>query len=273
IIAVEEVQDNDGATDDGVVAADKTLSKLVDAIEAAGGPTYDWRQIDPVNDQEGGEPGGNIRNVLLFQPSNQLTFVDHGDPSSTEPTAVRGHGKNVHLTRSPGRIDPASQAWDASRVPLVGQFSWHNDPLFVITNHFRSKGGDDPLFGRYQPGTHPSEPQRHQQAQEVRGFVDSLLAAYPDAKVVVTGDLNDYDFSTTLQIMDGSGPTALTDLPATLPLPERYTYVYEGNSEVLDHILLSPSLADAKHAYDIVHVNAEFADQISDHDPQVVTLH
>ena len=38
IVAVEEVQDNDGATDDGVVSANQTLTELTDAISAAGGP-------------------------------------------------------------------------------------------------------------------------------------------------------------------------------------------------------------------------------------------
>ena len=97
------------------------------------------------------------------------------------------------------------------------------------------------------------------------------------------GDLNDFEFSATADILVGSGATALVDLPRTLPVNERYTYVFEGNSQVLDHILLSRSLASgpgsghgAAHAtayeYDIVHTNAEFADQDSDHDPQVVRL-
>ena len=69
IIAVEEVQDNDGATDDGVVAADQTITKLTAAMVAAGGPHYDSREIDPVNDQDGGQPGGNIRVVFLYNPA------------------------------------------------------------------------------------------------------------------------------------------------------------------------------------------------------------
>ena len=67
ILSVEEVQDNSGATNDGVVAADQTLTKLVTAISAAGGPTYQWRELDPVNDEDGGQPGGNIRQVFLFR--------------------------------------------------------------------------------------------------------------------------------------------------------------------------------------------------------------
>ena len=47
----------------------------------------------------------------------------------------------------------------------------------MIANHFNSKGGDDPLFGRFQPPTRQLEVQRHQQAQIVHDFVDQILAA------------------------------------------------------------------------------------------------
>src|SRR5262249_54523550 len=76
LISVEEVQDNTGAADDGVVAADETLTKLVTAIQSAGGPAYQWREIDPVNDADGGQPGGNIRQVFLFRTDRGLAFVD-----------------------------------------------------------------------------------------------------------------------------------------------------------------------------------------------------
>jgi predicted extracellular nuclease len=65
----------------------------------------------------------------------------------------------------------------------------------------------------------------------------------------------------------------LEDLVVRLPLADRYTYVYLGNSQVLDHILVSPSLTDGAEI-DIVHLNAEFpvTDRASDHDPIVVRL-
>jgi predicted extracellular nuclease len=65
----------------------------------------------------------------------------------------------------------------------------------------------------------------------------------------------------------------LVSLPTTVPLPERYSYVFEGNSQVLDQILVSPRFGHwLFNDYDIVHVNSEFADQVSDHDPQVARL-
>ena len=63
-----------------------------------------------------------------------------------------------------------------------------------------------------------------------------------------------------------AGP--LVNLTERLSPEERYTYVYRGNSQALDHILVSRALAD--HAeYEVVHINAEFAGAASDHDPVV----
>ena len=64
-------------------------------------------------------------------------------------------------------IDPANPAWAATRKPLAGEFVWNDKTLIAIVNHFSSKGGDDPLFGRFQPPVRPSETARHQQADVV----------------------------------------------------------------------------------------------------------
>jgi hypothetical protein len=277
IVAVEEVQDNTGATDDGVVAADQTLTKLTAAIVAAGGPKYDWREIDPVNDQDGGQPGGNIRVVYLFNPA-RVSFVDRGASSvnrSTTPTSVQKvHGKPA-LSLSPGRIDPANTVWNSSRKPLAGEFRFRNKPVFVVANHFNSKLGDQNADGRFQYPAQTSTTQRIGQATAVHGFVQQILKVDRKADVVVLGDLNDYQFSQALSTLrtgstSGHGTPILTDLISTLPVNERYTYVYDGLSEVLDHILVTPRSRGV--SYQVVHVNAEYADQASDHDPQVVRL-
>src|SRR4029078_2871556 len=107
IIAVEEVQDNDGATDDGVVAADQTISMLPPPVCAPGGPHYDSREIDPVNDQDGGQPGGNIRVMFLYNPA-VVTFADAGAPTvnrSTTRTQVTKKKGEAALSLSPGRMD------------------------------------------------------------------------------------------------------------------------------------------------------------------------
>ena len=268
LIAVEEVQDNNGAIDNGVVDPAVTISTLITAITNAGGPTYSYRQINPVNDQDGGEPGGNIRQIFMFRTDRGLSFVDRPGGDSTTPTTVTSASGTPQLSFSPGRIDPANTAWNSSRKPLAAEFQFDGQRLFVIANHFNSKGGDQPLTGRFQPPTRSSEVQRHQQATIEAGFVQQIRAIDPNANIVVLGDLNDFEFSETIDILEAAG---LSDLYDTLPLPERYSYVFQGNSQTLDHILVSGSLAD-RSTLDVVHVNAEFADQASDHDPSVVRI-
>jgi predicted extracellular nuclease len=267
IVAVEEVQDNDGATDDGVVSATTTLTDLTNAIVAAGGPQYRWQEIDPVNDADGGEPGGNIRQVFLYNPA-RVSFVSIPGGTATTGVQVLNNQGLPELSASPGRIDPTSDAWTASRKPLVGQFVFQGQTVFVVANHFVAKLGDQADEGRYQPPARSSEVQRDEQAQEVHDFVTSVQRIDKTANVVVVGDLNDYQFSDTAKILTTG--KALTDLIDTLPADQQYTYVYDGQSEVLDHILIDPSIT--KFQYDPVHINAEFANQTSDHDPQVVRI-
>ncbi|MFI5530535.1 endonuclease/exonuclease/phosphatase family protein [Kitasatospora sp. NPDC051853] len=267
IVVLEEIQDNNGAVNDGTVDASQTLAKFAAAIRAAGGPSYDWRTIDPENGKDGGEPGGNIRTAFLFNPK-RVSFNDIAGGDATTAVGVTGSGKWTSLTASPGRIDPGNEAWASSRKPLVGEFMFHNKKIFVIANHFNSKGGDQGLDSRFQAPTRSSEVQRVKQAQAEQAFVAKLLAADPKARVVSLGDLNDFQFSPALTALTKDG--VLRDLVNELPANERYSYVFQGNSQVLDHTLVSPAL---KHVeYDVVHINAEFAQQASDHDPQIVRI-
>ena len=276
IVALEEIQDNDGATDDGVVAADQTLTKLTNAISAAGGPAYQWREIDPVNDQDGGQPGGNIRVAFLFNPA-RVQFDDAGpadvNRSTTGTQVTQVHGQAT-LSLSPGRVDPTNPVWTTSRKPLAGMFTFNRKNVIVIANHFDSKGGDQNADGRFQYPAQSSAVQRAGQAQVLHDFVDKILGADKKAEVVV-GDLNDYQFSPALASLetgtsDGTGPSILTDLITTLPVDQQYTYVFNGVSQVLDHILVTPTFKGV--GYQVVHVNAEYHNQVSDHDPQVVDL-
>ncbi len=181
---------------------------------------------------------------------------------------MTGTGAATALTASPGRIEPNDEAWTNSRKPLVGQFAFRGKKVFVIANHFNSKGGDQGIDSRFQAPTRSSEVQRTKQATVEQAFVAKLLAADKEAKVVSLGDFNDYQFSPALAALTKDG--VLRDLVNELPETEQYSYVYQGNSQVLDHILVSPEVGYAK--YDVVHINSEFAQQASDHDPQVVRI-
>ena len=105
IVGLEEIQDNDGATGgtgSPVVDASVTLNRLVAAIQAAGGPTYEYRQINPVAHQDGGAPGGNIRVGFLFldrsrprirrSPRWRLDDSGRGRCRSERPRAVSEPG-------------------------------------------------------------------------------------------------------------------------------------------------------------------------------------
>ena len=281
ILGVQEMQDFDGEGSGGP-AGDATFAALVDAISAAGGPDYDYRQIDPVHNQDGGAPNANIRVGFLFRP-DRVTFVDR--PGGTALTATEDDPAQpgAQLTLSPGRIDPTNAVWDASRKPLAGEFVFEGRRLFVVANHFASKGGDAPLFGRFQEPYRPSELQRRGatqptldpqrgQAGVVNAWVERLLAADKQARVVVLGDLNDFEFSEMANVLERGAPGTereLTDLWQSLPMRERYSYIFQGNGQVLDHILASRALLAPRPDFGPIHMNSEFdeEEQQSDHDP------
>ncbi|WP_270936695.1 Calx-beta domain-containing protein [Falsiroseomonas oryzae] len=262
IVALQEVQDNNGATNDAVVAADVTLQTLVDAIAAAGGPAYAFVNANPVDDQDGGEPGGNIRTAFLYR-ANLVTLLD-ANPDDL--------GSMVRRLLDTNLAD--GDAFQASRKPLLAQFDFNGQVVTLINNHFNSKGGDNALFGSVQPPVLSSEVQREQQAAIVRAEVAALQAADAQAKVVVLGDLNDFAWSDPNLVLTGAGPGQLFDLAeALLPETERYSYNFQGNAQSLDHTLVNDLLLNgAAPAFDIVHVNSSFADQASDHDPAVARL-
>lgn len=266
IIALEEMQDNNGAVNNGTVDAAETAALLISSIHTAGGPAYLYKDIAPANNQDGGEPGGNIRVGFLYRNGNGLNFVSR--PGGTAVNSVKPikTPSGIRLNYSPGRIDPLNTAFANSRKPLAVEFSYHGRTLFLIANHFNSKGGDHPLMGRFQPPVRSSEAQRKLQASAVNAFTQSVLALDPCARVIALGDFNDFEFSEVLSILKGS---AYVNLMESLPENERYSYVFEGNSQSLDHILVTKTLADLPNRfYDVVHVNAEFSNPVSDHEPQ-----
>jgi hypothetical protein len=269
LIALQEVQDNDGAIDSGTTADDVTLSRLAAAVSAQTGRTYKAVSVDPANNTDGGQPGGNIRNAFLYDTS-RVSFSEVVGGPLDAITATAGSGGRIELNLGAGRIDPANPAFDDSRKPLVADFSVDGQQIIVVNNHFNSKGGDQPLFGPNQAPVRSTEVQRLAQAEAVASFVEGLLAINPFANIVVTGDFNDFQFAETLDPLAEAGLVNLTGL---LPEGERYTYNFEGNLQALDHMWVSKNLlGKGDWAYDIVHMNSEFFDQVSDHDPLLLSL-
>jgi len=247
ILCLEEIQDSDGAEQTAVTDASLTYATLIAAITAAGGPAYEFRDIAPLNGASGGQPGGNIRVGFLFNPLRVSV-----DESSLQQISDPQLGDG--------------DAFLASRIPLSATFGFQGRKVTVIGNHFASKSGSTPLFGLVQPPVNGSVAKRIAQAQVVHDHVAELLACDPKANVVVLGDLNEFAFNAPLAVLKGQPMQILSNLTESLPAVEQYTYVFDGNAQALDHILVSGALARLA-TYDIVHVNAEFHHPASDHDP------
>ena len=270
ILAIQEVQDDSGPKDDGTVTAEATLSRLTAAIEAAGGAHYDWRSIDPVDGADGGQPGANIRTAFLFNPA-RVSFVDRGAGAAADGPA------GPFPEMSPGLVAGDAPAFAAgadghggTRKPLAGEFLFAGRRLVVVNLHLVSKGGDDPLFGLRQPPLRPSTTRREAQASAVGESVRLLMEEDPGTMVIVLGDFNDFVDSSPVHSLEAAG---LEDLVKRLPKDDRYTYVFLGRSQALDHFLVSPDLGEDAEV-DAVHLAAEFpaAERATDHDPIVVRL-
>lgn len=279
IIALQEIQDNNGSTNDGTTDSSVTVNRLISAILGNGGPSYSALWINPLNNQSGGQFGANIRSVWFYNPL-RVGFTPRPGGSATTPAAVNCIGGVPQVSPNPALIDPTNSAWIDSRKPLVAQFDFNGNQLYVINIHFISPTTDDPLFGVNQPPILNSQPQRLQQAQVVNGFVNTIRACDPNANVIVAGGVYDPLSSSVTDALIGAG---LFNLAGLLPENERYNYVFEGNSQQVDTILFpflpSPNslqavtqAAPTQVEYDIVHTNAEFAQQVSDHDPIVARL-
>ncbi|CAM3131294.1 endonuclease [Filibacter tadaridae] len=266
IIGVTEVQDNNGQ-DEGESAANESYERLIAEIVKAGGVKYEYANIDPVNNQDGGAPNANIRVGFLYNPDRvSLTEgIEHGNA-----TKAVGY-KDDKLTLNPGRIDPENIAFESSRKPLAAQFDFQGESVIVIANHWNSKNGDTPLFGSKQPPVNGSEAQRKEIAKIVYNFVDDIKDENPYANVVSLGDFNDFQFSDAIKIHEGE---LMTDMINKVEIPDRYTYVFQGNSQVLDHVIVSNNLVNQTEI-DILHINADFTDmagRASDHDPVLVQV-
>lgn len=247
IIALQEIQDSSGVWDDGTVEGSLTYETLIQAIVDAGGPVYSWWELPPVDGEDGGIPGGNIRVGYLFREP-QVTFVS-GE-------------RLIDTDLSDG------DAFEASRKPLAAVFAFQGEQFHLINNHFASKSGSSPLMGTVQPPVNGKLEQRIDQAKFVRDYALAIQAGDPGAKIIILGDLNEFHFYPPLQILEDAGFTILTWL---LPELEQYSYNFRGNSQALDHILLSANLV-AGAEYEVVHVNSEFQVYGSDHEPAIIRL-
>jgi hypothetical protein len=100
------LQDNDGNSNTAIVSGSQSAKRLIDAIAAAGGPTYTFLEIAPVDDKDGGIPGGNIRVAFLYDASRVelAPSVTRRAGEPTEAASVAQSGTNINLSVNPGMI-------------------------------------------------------------------------------------------------------------------------------------------------------------------------
>jgi predicted extracellular nuclease len=146
-----------------------------------------------------------------------------------------------------------------------------SNPVSVLNLHLRSLGGiDDPADGDRVRS------KRLQQAQSVAGIVQDLQTMDPAIRLVVLGDFNAYEFTDGYVDVTGqikgdfdpsenllSGPDLvdpnLTDQVLSLPQEERYSFIFRGSAQVLDHALTSSALAGLVRGFDYGRANADAA--------------
>jgi hypothetical protein len=275
VLALSEIQDDSGRQGgDGVVTARGTLDRLTAAIAAAGGPTYEWVQIDPELDREGGVPGGNIRVALLFDPA-RATLPRRGEAGPLDAARIAAGEGGVALEPNPARVAPASPAFtlasgEGVRRSLVVELTVDGAPWYFVANHWSSKFDDSRPYGAVQPPERPTGAKRQAQAETIRAFALELLAADPRARLVVLGDLNDLPWSEPIRTLVAP---PLVDLTERVPAESRYSYNFEGAAQLIDQFVVSPALAgDAR--VEIVHLNSDCPDaaRTSDHDAVLASL-
>lgn len=274
---------------------DVKLTKVVSSIIALGPPTFlsleEITVVDTWHYFDNYTVTGVISDVL-----GGLAAAGYNYDYAYSHADGGGHGVAVLYDTDVVQLDGVATLQGCS---AVGSGSASN------YDHFCDAVADNPLFSRRPVvvtgtlnstvpptqitfiGAHlksgfgdPDDIQRRlEQAQLIAGYVSGLTAA-GQGNVVVAGDMNDFLGSQTLAALETSG--TLTDTFYTLPPEARYSYVYNGGSQVLDHILASPAMFATMADFQPLHIDADYpagweidADEpfgVSDHDPVVSTF-
>lgn len=166
-------------------------------------------------------------------------------------------------------------------------------PFTVIVNHFKSYGGinDDQDGKRIQN-------KKRQQAEWMANFVAERAKANPNEKIILCGDFNAFQFpdgyNDQLGILTGKGDpnvlvpqkadykTGLGNLIYSLPANQRYSFIFGGNAQAIDHILINANTLKNVVDFQYARVDADFPlvyynfydrpERLSDHDAPIVYL-
>jgi predicted extracellular nuclease len=168
-------------------------------------------------------------------------------------------------------------------------------PITVVNVHQRSLSGIEGTTANAER----VRAKRHEQAVRLSQYIDSIQDADPTLRLVVIGDFNAFEFSDgyvdVMGQVTGKPDPAGALIPATdeisldltnqtllLPAAERYSFVFDGSAQSLDHALTSQGLDQwvrgTAHARGNADAPASFAAlpttplRTSDHDATVVFI-
>ncbi|MEN1976775.1 ExeM/NucH family extracellular endonuclease [Cellulomonas olei] len=211
---------------------DEALASLVGALnDAAGAGTWDYvpssADLPPVEQQD------TITNALIYRPAEVEPVGD-----------ARALGTQSGDDQAFGNArEPIGQSF----VPVAG-----GDELFVVVNHFKSKSSAGPWPGDADAGDGQgaSNESRVRQAEALRDWVPTVQG---DAEAVaLLGDFNSYTQEDPLRVLADAG---YADAATALEAPGS-SYVYQGLSGSLDHVLLNEAALDRATGADIWEINA-----------------
>jgi predicted extracellular nuclease len=162
----------------------------------------------------------------------------------------------------------------------------------VVVNHLKS------FLGYNDPKRKDDvRMKKRLQAEFLAKWVQDTQKADPDAKIILVGDFNAYQFNDGIvdvigaikgtpaprdQVMNPSDDLVDPDMVNLVDLiaaDQRYSYHFDGNAQVLDHIIVSHSMRPYIHGYGYGRLNADFPkvyrndidrlEGFSDHDPTI----
>jgi len=149
------------------------------------------------------------------------------------------------------------EAFSNARDPLGQAFQRvggnQNTRFVVVANHFKSKGSNpDDGSGNADSGDGQGawNADRVEQAQALVGFAEQLKKSRNTQKVLLAGDFNSYAAEDPIRVLADAG---YVDLGAKA---DSQSYVYDGLSGSLDHILATPEMASKVTGQDIWNINA-----------------
>ncbi|MGY5871432.1 MAG: endonuclease/exonuclease/phosphatase family protein [Candidatus Thorarchaeota archaeon] len=178
-----------------------------------------------------------VSQVNYAEARQYHTYLDDGYGPGTDPNYECPDGANPLFSRPPLVVN----------LEIVGKKGTTSD-LWLIINHFKSKG-------EYEPYYADPEPRRIEQAMWVSSLMNQIEDDHLGARIVVLGDLNDFIESATLATLRAAG---LYHLNNEVEKENRYTYIYLGVSECLDHILINSALASYFDDAMVIHFNPDF---------------